>query len=93
MCIRDRFCSLLADGVPLAVHLVVGDLVFLHGAEGTEADMERHLGDVDALGADGIHQLWREVEAGCGSGSAAQLLGIDGLILALVCLLYTSRCV
>ena len=43
----------------------------------SEADMERHLGDVDALGADGIHQLWREVEAGCGSGSAAQLLGID----------------
>ena len=82
--VMDELCRFLADGVPLAVHLVVGDLVFLHGTEGTEADMERHLGDVDALGADGIHQLWREVEASRGSGSAAQLLGIDGLILALV---------
>ncbi len=82
--VMDELCRFLADGVPLAVHLVVGDLVFLHGAEGAQTDVQRHFCDVDALGADGVHQLRREVEARRGGGSTAKFFGIDGLILALV---------
>ena len=83
-CFADALCRLLADGVPLAVHLVVGDLLFHHGTEGAEANVKRHLRNANALGADGIHQFRGEVEPRRGSGGAAQLFGIDGLVLALV---------
>ena len=80
----DALGGLLADGVPLAVHLVIGDLILHHGAEGAEADVQGHFSDADALGADGIHQLRGEVQTGRRGGGAAKLLGVDGLILALV---------
>lgn len=80
----DALGGLLADGVPLAVHLVVGDLILHHGAEGAEADVQGHFSDADALGADGIHQLRGEVQTGRRGGGASKLLGVDGLILALV---------
>ena len=82
--VADRLRGLFVDAIPLAVHLVVGNLVFLHGTEGAEADVQSHFGNVHALGADSIHQLRGKVQAGRGSRSAAQLLCINGLILALV---------
>ena len=66
------------------MHLVVGDLILHHGAEGAEAHMQGHFGNVHALGADGIHQFRGEVQASCGRCGAAKLLGIDGLVLALI---------
>ena len=41
------------------MHLVIRDLVLLHGAEGTQTHMQGHLGNADTLGTDGIHQLLR----------------------------------
>ena len=84
----DLTGGLLADGIPLAVHFVVGDLVLLHRAEGAQAHMERHLGDAHPFGPDGVHQLGREVEARRGRGGAAQLLGVHRLVLALVLQLF-----
>ena len=46
--------------------------------------MQGHLSNIHALGADGIHQLRSEVQAGSGSSGAAQLLRVNGLVLALV---------
>ena len=46
--------------------------------------MQGHFGNVHALGADGIHQFRREMKAGRGRCGAAKLLGIDGLVLALI---------
>ena len=63
---------------------MVGDLILLHGAEGAQTNVQCHLGNADTLGADGVHQLRGEVQAGRGCGRAAQLLGIHGLILALI---------
>ena len=80
----DALSSLLADGIPLTVHLVIRDLVLLHGAEGSQTHMQGNLSNADTLGTDGIHQLRGEVQACRGCGSAAQLLGIDRLILALI---------
>ena len=82
--VADALGGLLADGIPLTVHLVVGDLILLNGAEGAQTNVQCHLGNTDTLGADGVHQLRGEVQAGRGCGRAAQLLGIHGLILALI---------
>ena len=46
--------------------------------------MQRDLGNVDTAGADRIHQLRGKVQARGGRGSAAQFLGVDGLVLALI---------
>ena len=80
----DALSSLLADGIPLTVHFVVCDLVLLHRAESTQSHVQGTLGNADTLGPDGIHQLRGEVQACRGCRRAAQLLGIDGLILALI---------
>ena len=80
----DELRRFLADGVPLAVHLVVLNGFLIHGTEGAQADMQRDLGNVDTAGADRIHQLRGKVQARGGRGSAAQFLGVDGLVLALI---------
>ena len=82
--LADAPGGLLADGVPLAVHLVVADLVLLYRAEGAQTNVQCDLGNADAHGADGVHQLRGKVQPGGGSSCAAQLLGVDGLILALI---------
>ena len=46
--------------------------------------MQGHFSNVHALGADGIHQLRREMKTGRRGCSTAKLLGIDGLVLALI---------
>ena len=82
--LADAAGCLLADGVPLAVHLVVADLVLLHRAEGAQTNVQCDLGNADAHSAEGVHQLRGKVQPGGGSSRAAQLLSIDGLILALI---------
>ena len=82
--LADAPGGLLADGVPLAVHLMVGDLVLLHRSEGAQTNVQGDLGNADPHGADGVHQLRGKVQPGGGSSCAAQLLGIDGLVLALI---------
>ena len=66
------------------MHLVVLNGFLIHGTEGAQADMQRNLGNVDAAGADRIHQLRGKVQARGGRGGAAQFLGVDGLVLALI---------
>ena len=66
------------------MHLVVADLVLLYRAEGAQTNVQCDLGNADAHGADGVHQLRGKVQPGGGSSCAAQLLGVDGLILALI---------
>ena len=80
----DALGGFLADGVPFAVHLVVRDLIFHHGAECAQTHMEGHFSNADPLGPDGVHQLRSEMQAGCGRCGTAKLLGIHRLVLALV---------
>ena len=82
--LADAAGGLLADGVPLAVHLVVADLVLLHRAEGAQTNMQCDFGNADAHSAEGVHQLRGKVQPGGGSSRAAQFLGVNGLILALI---------
>ena len=66
------------------MHLVVGDLVLLHGAEGAKTHMERHIADVHALGLDLLQQLRSEVQSRRGGRRAAQHLGVHRLIPLLI---------
>ena len=66
------------------MHFVIRDLVLLYRAEGAQTHMQGHFSNVHALGADGIHQFRGEVQASRGRCGAAKLLGIDGLVLALI---------
>ena len=63
---------------------MVGDLVLLHGAEGAQTNMQSNLGNANTHSAEGVHQLRGEMQPGGGSSRAAQLLGVNGLVLALV---------
>ena len=80
----DEVRRLLWDHAVFAVHLVVGDLVLLHGAEGAKTHMERHIADVHALGLDFLQQLRREVQSRRGGRRAAQHLGVHRLIPLLI---------
>ncbi len=80
----DEIRRLLRDDTVFAVHLVVGDLLLLHRAEGAKTHMERHIADVHALGLDLLQQLRGEVQPCRGGRGAAQYLGIHGLIPLLV---------
>ena len=82
--VTDHLRGLFIDAVPFAVHFVIRDLVLLYRAEGTQTHMQGHFGNVHALGTDGIHQLRREMKASRRGRSTAKLLGIDGLVLALI---------
>ena len=64
--LADAPGGLLADGVPLAVHLMVGDLVLLHRSEGAQTNVQGDLGNADPHGADGVHQLRGKVQPGGG---------------------------
>ena len=66
------------------MHLVVGDLVLLHGAEGAKTHMERHIADVHALGLDLLQQLRSEVQSRRGGRRAAQHLRVHRLIPLLI---------
>ena len=80
----DAAGRLLADRIPLGVHLVVCNVRLFHRAEGTKAHVQGHLSKADSLLLQALHQLRGEVQARGGGGSAAQLLGVHGLVLALV---------
>ena len=66
------------------MHLVVGDLVLLHGAEGAKTHMERHIADVHALGLDLLQQLRGEVQSRRRGRRAAQYFGVYRLIPLLI---------
>ena len=66
--------------VPLRVHLVVGDLLRLHRAEGAQAHMQQHRHDGDALLPDALQKRRGEVQAGRRRGGGAFGLGVDGLV-------------
>ena len=72
------------DLVILAVHVMVGDVLLLDGAERAQAHMQQHRHDLHALGAHALQQLGRKVQAGRRRGGAAVYLGIDRLIAGLV---------
>ena len=86
--VTDHLRGLFIDAVPFAVHFVICDLILLHRAEGAKTHMQGHFSNVHALGTDGIHQLRREMQSGRGRCGAAQLLGVDSLILALILQLF-----
>ena len=62
----DGIGRLLADRVPLTVHLMVFDFILVDRTEGTKTDVQRYFRNVDAMGAYRIQQLRREMQTGCG---------------------------
>ena len=80
----DQASGFLGNFVMLAVHLVFGHIIHLYRSEGTQAHMERHIGDVNTFLPDAFHQLLGEVQP-CGrSCGGTQLVTVDSLIALLV---------
>ena len=76
--------GLLRDADVFAVHFMRGQVVLLHGAEGPDADVQQHAGDVHAAILDAREQLVGEVQAGRRRGGAAGVFRIDGLVAVVV---------
>ena len=72
--------GLALDDHLLGVHLVLGEVLDLHRAEGAQAHVQRHFREVDALELGALHQLAAEVQAGGGGGHGTLVLGVDGLV-------------
>ena len=70
----------LRHGVPLAVHVVVLDLIRCDRAEGAQPDVELHGPDLGAGGAHRVQELRREVQAGGGGRHGRGPVGIGRLI-------------
>ena len=60
--------------------MMLRDLLRLHRPEGTEADMERDIGQLHALGLNLLQKLRRKVQSGRRCGGRAADLGVDRLI-------------
>jgi hypothetical protein len=58
----------------LAVHLVLGEVLDLHRAEGAQAHVQRDLREVDALQLHALHQLAAEVQAAVGAATRPSCL-------------------
>ncbi len=71
------------------MHVVVFQFLFFHGAEGAQADVQRHLGDGNAFLADPFKQFFRKMQPRCGRRRAPVVLRVYRLIavfvLKLVC--------
>ena len=68
----------------LAVHLMLGHIIDLDGAEGAQSDMERHISDVHSFCTDPIQQFIREMQSRCRSGGRAEFMRIDRLVALLI---------
>ena len=64
----------------LGVHQVVGDARLLHGAEGAEPDVQRHLGVSDPLRPDRVEQFRGEMQTRRRGGGGPLLFRVDRLI-------------
>ena len=70
--------------IMLRVHLVLGHVVDLNGAEGAQSHVEGDVADVHALCADPVHQLVGEVQSGGRGGGRAELVRVDRLVTLLI---------
>ena len=73
----DKRRRLRRDNAVFAVHIVLLDVVLLDRTERTEADMQRHIADVHALGLDLLQQLRLLGQRLPGGGACEVLLLID----------------
>ena len=74
----------LADMKYLSMHFVVGDFIDLYGSEGSKSDVKRYLTVADSHVPDFFKQGVGEMKTGRGCSRRALLLGVDGLVVALV---------
>ena len=72
------------------MHDVVGEILFLHGAEGAEADVQQHFGDLHPHGADLVEQLPREMQPRRRRGGGTVRLAVDGLVAGLILQLFVD---
>ena len=80
----EQIGGLLREHAELRMHLMVRDLLGLDRAEGAEADVEGHPGQIHALVPELLQELRRKVQTGGRRGGGAVDAGIDGLIPFLI---------
>ena len=66
------------------MHVVILDFVHFHGAEGADAHVECHIGQLHAFGCGRAEELFGEVEACRGRGHGTLYLRVDGLVTVFV---------
>ena len=68
------------DHAEFGVHMMLRDFRSLDGTERAEADVQRDIRFLNALGGELVQQLLRKVQTGCRCGGRAVDFGIDGLV-------------
>lgn len=84
LCLIDESGLILLHHIELRVHMVLGHILHLYGAESSKTHMKSDMSDIDALGPDLLQKLRREMKACCGSSRGAVMLCINGLVTVLV---------
>ena len=75
----------MGNHAKFAVHMVIVYIVHLHGAEGSQSNMERHICQFYALFFDFFQQFLGKMQTRRRSGGRTVDLGIDRLIAFSVC--------
>ena len=85
--VQQPFDGRAADLEMFGVHRVAAGVVVLDGKEGAGSDVERHLFELDACGAERRDQFGGEVQSRRRRGHRTFEFGVDGLVARIVDLL------
>ena len=80
----DEIRVLLQDAVRLGVHLVVENILLLHGPESSEAHMERHMSNAYALSGNLRKKFLRKMQPRRRCSRRPFILCVHGLVAVLV---------